>query len=301
MKIDLICPTCQENIAVVAQNSDITCSACNEEFPVVGGTPILLSINNELFNKNTFSNQASSGFNLGFSAKISKFLPKITLNKFEDDALNDFIFNLKSDSKCLIIGAGYNHYLKYLLTKNNHRTVVTDVFASDIVDYVCDATNLPFSSSQFDVVLIIAVLEHVVEPNIAVAEISRVLKKDGLVFSGIPFMQQVHMGEYDFTRYTLLGHRWLYNSFELVKLAPSSGAGSALLWSMTSFFRSFTSSKVATLIIKSFIRVFFFWIKYFDLLQKNSADFALGSYFIVCNKKSITINKRQLVDLYGKK
>ncbi len=43
----------------------------------------------------------------------------------------------------------------------------------------------------------IAVLEHVVEPQVAVGEISRVLKYDGKVFSSIPFMQQVHMGCYD--------------------------------------------------------------------------------------------------------
>lgn len=299
MNIDLICPTCQESTIPLKQNTKIICPSCADIFPIVNNTPILLSSNNELFNKDTFTNQESSGFNAGFSAKVSKFLPVITLNKFEDDALDGFIMGLKDNSKCLIIGAGHNQHLKHRLVTNNHQVVVTDVFASDIVDYVCDAMSLPFLNSQFDAVFIIAVLEHVVDPKIAVNEISRVLKMDGLVFSGIPFMQQVHMGCYDFTRYTLLGHRWLYNAFELVKLAPSSGSGSALLWSMTAFLRSFSSNKTITLVVKSFVRVFFFWIKYFDLLQKNNADFALGSYFIGINKKTVIINKKQLIDLYG--
>jgi SAM-dependent methyltransferase len=298
VKPKIICPTCGGDLKFTHQ---ISCLSCNEDFPIYDRTPILLSKNNELFTKETSLKQSSSGFNIGFSAKISKYLPAITLNNFQDNALDSFIDSLNNNDKCLIIGAGHDHNLKLRLVHNGIKVTVTDVFASPIVDYVCDTTNLPFSDNQFDAVLIIAVLEHVVEPHVAVNEISRVLKYNGKVFSGIPFMQQVHMGCYDFTRYTLLGHRWLYKSFELLDLAPSSGSGSALLWSITSFFRSFTSSKISTLIIKSLVRVFLFWIKYFDFLQKNSDDFALGSYFVGLNKKNPVLGKQELIELYNKK
>jgi len=302
MSIKIICPTCNNSLDVGISDEDkIVCTNCGEDFPIVNDSPILLSKNNELFTKETSLKQSSSGFNIGFSAKISKYLPTITLNNFQDNALDSFIDSLNDNDKCLIIGAGYDHNLKLRLVHNGIKVTVTDVIASPIVDYVCDTTNLPFSDNQFDAVLIIAVLEHVVEPQSAVSEISRVLKYDGKVFSGIPFMQQVHMGCYDFTRYTLLGHRWLYKSFHLLDLAPSSGSGSALLWSITSFFRSFTSNKISTLIIKSLVRVFLFWIKYFDLLQKNSDDFALGSYFVGLNKKNPVLNKQELIELYSKK
>jgi len=301
MSIKIICPTCNNTLDVgISDNDMIVCAICGEDFPIIKDTPILLSKNNELFKKETALILSSSGFNIGFSAKISKYLPAITLNNFQDNAMDSFIDSLDSVDKCLIIGAGHDHNLKLRLVHNGNKVTVTDVVASPIVDYVCDCTNLPFSDDQFDAVFIIAVLEHVVEPQSAVSEISRVLKYDGKVFSGIPFMQQVHMGCYDFTRYTLLGHRWLFNSFEMVELGPSSGAGSALLWSITSFFRSFTSRKFSTFIIKGVVRILLFWIKYFDLLQKNCSDFALGSYFVGINKKRAVLNKGDLIDLYDK-
>ena len=191
-----------------------------------------------------------------------------------------------------------NEKIKQHIIGNGSHVIVTDVIKSNTIDYVCDVTSLPFSDSQFDAVFIIAVLEHVIEPVASVSEISRVLKKDGLVFSAIPFMQQVHMGCFDFQRYTLLGHRWLFSSFELMELAPTSGSGSALLWSITSFFQSFSKSYRVSLVVKALVRVSLFWIKYFDLLQKNMNDYALGSYFVGKNKKGKIINHGELIALY---
>jgi len=298
MSPKIICPTCGNSLQLANQ---IFCQNCGEEFPVCNGLPILLSDKNELFSKKSSIDQSSSGFNTGFSAKISGYLPNITLNIFQDKALQVFIDSLGMNDSCLVVGAGFDKALRDRLLLKSDNVVVTDVIASPLTDYVCDVTNLPFAESQFDAVLVIAVLEHVVEPQVAVAEISRVLKYNGKVFSGIPFMQQVHMGCYDFTRYTLLGHRWLFKSFDRIDLAPSSGAGSALLWSITSFFRSFTSGRKATLVIKSLVRIFLFWIKYFDLLQNNSGDFALGSYFVGANKKGPVVSKTELIALYKKK
>jgi len=57
--------------------------------------------------------------------------------------------------------------------------------------------------------LVQAGLEHVRDLWQVVAEIHRVLKDDGLVYAETPFMQQVHEGPYDFTRFTESGHRYL--------------------------------------------------------------------------------------------
>jgi SAM-dependent methyltransferase len=298
MNLKIICPTCGSSLKVARQ---ISCLNCNEEYPVYNGTPILLSNKNDLFDKESSINQSSSGFNTGFSSKISNYLPTITLITFQNKALERFINNLDADDSFLVIGAGFDKDLKSRLLLKSDNVIVTDVIASPLTDYVCDVTNLPFAENQFNAVFVIAVLEHVVEPQAAVSEISRVLKYDGKVFSSIPFMQQVHMGCYDFTRYTLLGHRWLFNSFKEIELSPASGSGSALLWSISSFFRSFISSRFLDLVIKSIIRILLFWIKYFDLLQKNSSDFALGSYFVGINKKAPVLNKKELVGLYNKR
>jgi len=298
-EIKLICPTCKGLIEIIRQD-EIVCNNCDELFLVVSNTPVLLSKSNLLFSKNTSLDLTSSGFGSGVSAIVSKYLPDITLNKLQDKALCNFISSLDARSRCLIIGAGDDDSIKQKIVSNGGSALVTDVIQSKIVDYVCDVTSLPFLDSQFDAVFIIAVLEHVVEPVGAVSEISRVLKKDGLVFSAIPFMQQVHMGCFDFQRYTQLGHRWLFSSFELIEVKPTSGAGSALLWSITSFFQSFVKSRAASLGVKTFVRIFLFWIKYFDLVQKNIPDYALGTYFIGRNKKEKVINHRELIELYKK-
>jgi hypothetical protein len=121
---------------------------------------------------------------------------------------------------------------------------------------------------------------------------------NGLVFSAIPFMQQVHMGRFDFNRYTLLGHRWLFNMFALKELGKTSGSGSALLWSISSFLESFSELSIYRFTVKFFVRTFLFWIKYFDFLQRHANGFCLGSYFIGVNKKTLVLNSKELVDTY---
>ena len=68
-----------------------------------------------------------------------------------------------------------------------------------------------------------------VDPARVVAEIQRVLKPGGLVYAETPFMQQVHEGAYDFTRFTELGHRWLWRRFAPVARGALGGPGLSLL------------------------------------------------------------------------
>ena len=63
-----------------------------------------------------------------------------------------------------------------------------------------------------------------VEPEKVVAEIYRVLKENGIVYAETPFMQQVHEGAYDFTRYTVLGHRYLFRQFHALSIGGNKGS-----------------------------------------------------------------------------
>ena len=53
-------------------------------------------------------------------------------------------------------------------------------------------------------------LEHAVDPDRVAAGIHRVLKPQALVHAETPIMQQVREGAYDFTWFTVLGHRYLF-------------------------------------------------------------------------------------------
>jgi ubiquinone/menaquinone biosynthesis C-methylase UbiE len=98
-----------------------------------------------------------------------------------------------------------------------------DIYSSPSVDFIVDAHYLPFKNAVFDGVWIRAVLEHVVDPSLVVTEIHRVLRPDGIVYSDTPFMQQVHEGAHDFQRYTALGHRYLFSSFDVMKIGGNGG------------------------------------------------------------------------------
>ena len=81
------------------------------------------------------------------------------------------------------------------------------------------------------------------EPGRWCAEIHRVLKPGGLVYAETPFMQQVHEGAYDFTRFTESGHRYLFARFDLIDSGVTAGAGTQLLWSLDYFVRGLFRSR----------------------------------------------------------
>lgn len=50
-------------------------------------------------------------------------------------------------------------------------------------DYLCSSDSIPVNNEMFDTVLLIEVLEHLKNPEVTLAEVSRVLKKRGCVNS----------------------------------------------------------------------------------------------------------------------
>ena len=150
--------------------------------------------------------------------------------------------------KILIIGAGSRgvgtdalyHHLACSITG-------IDIYPSPTVDYIADAHYLPFANETFDGVWIQAVLEHVADPVKVVSEIHRVLRTKGMVYAETPFMQQVHEGAYDFSRFTVLGHRFLFKQFEVLACGGKGGPSLMLAWSvrywLIGLFRNITVAK----------------------------------------------------------
>jgi SAM-dependent methyltransferase len=120
-------------------------------------------------------------------------------------------------ARILVIGAGESAVAQH--------ATYTDVAFGKHVSCIADAHDLPFLSASFDACVACAVMEHVVDPYRCVAEIRRVLKPGGYVFAETPFMQPVHMREYDFTRFTYLGHRRLFRHFSEIRSGTTAGTG----------------------------------------------------------------------------
>ena len=80
-----------------------------------------------------------------------------------------------------------------------------------------DITNLKFGDNIFDGVLSTEVLEYIKEPQKAVSEIHRVLKKEGIALVSTPFMYKVHQ---DLSRYTKEYLVNLFSKFQVVEIFP---------------------------------------------------------------------------------
>lgn len=100
------------------------------------------------------------------------------------------------------------------------------------VDVVADVAALPFRRASFDSVLTVAVLEHVAEPDAAMAEMSRSLKRSGHLVVSVPFLQPYHPVPADFQRYTRHGLRRLGERHGLCFMQDRAthGAGQVIGW-----------------------------------------------------------------------
>ena len=188
-------------------------------------------------------------------------------------------------ARLLVIGGGFEgEGYAGLATIDGLEIVESDVTLTKRTQLVCDAHDLPFANGTFDGVVCQAVLEHVVSPQRVVEEIHRVLVAGGLVYSEIPFMQQVHAGGYDFTRYTHVGHLLLYRQFEELRSGVSGGPAMALGWSLRTFLAALGGGSRARRAALWRIAAFgFFWLKYLDAYvarQPAGLDGAAGTFFL---------------------
>jgi len=131
-----------------------------------------------------------------------------------------FVASLPRGIKIIDIGSGPR--------KLRDDVTCIDVFKFDNVDIVTDATNLPFENESIDVSICDNVLEHVRDPKKVIAEILRVLKKDGLVYVAVPFVIPYHSSPDDFYRWSEPGLRELLKDFEEQELNIQFGPTAAM-------------------------------------------------------------------------
>jgi SAM-dependent methyltransferase len=241
-------------------------------------------------------------------AIAKKYMPSTGVNyatQLNYRLLSKLLIEKLDNPKILIIGGGVKGTgINELFINSDIDITITDVSLTEDTQIVCDAHDLPFNSNTFDAVVVQAVLEHVVDPYRCVEEVHRVLKDGGIVYAETPFMQQVHGGAYDFTRFTWLGHRRLFRKFEEIKSGTCCGPGMALIWSWKYFLRSFPiNHKIMNLLQGIALLTSFFW-KYFDYHLKkkpNVIDAASGNYFMGMKKNDYILNDKELIKLYERK
>lgn len=269
----LQCPDCHVNTFALAKNGlSLNCKSCGALYPISHGRPVLLRTDNDVFCLDDYRNAKVPDINKrGYNWQ--NFIPKPSVNLASQRVLSKVseLLKQKPSATVLVVGGGCQRQWldERLGASDSVRIVYSDIDAGADVDLFCDGHDLPFIDGVFDAVVTTAVLEHVLYPERVAAEIMRVLKVGGLLYSELPFMQQVHEGAYDFTRYTLSGHRRLFNNVSEIESGIVAGPGTALVWAIENFVTAFVVSSPMRKITKAIIRLTFSWIKYFDLLLKD--------------------------------
>tara|TARA_A100001015_G_C14696201_1_gene596419 strand:- start:184 stop:528 length:345 start_codon:yes stop_codon:yes gene_type:complete len=110
-------------------------------------------------------------------------------------------------------------------------------------------------------------------------------------------MQQVHEGAYDFNRYSVLGHRYLFKHFKLIDLGGNQGSDVVFAWSsrylVWSILRSRKLARVIGLLIGFFLRPLRI------LIDKRSLyDSSSGVFFLGVKVKNFVLKHKELIKLY---
>jgi SAM-dependent methyltransferase len=221
------CPKCASKLMAARTAphcSNRLCEYSRLGFPLVDGQPVLVDFQSSVFDRAIYGSGSGSVLRRDMSGRsISSRLHRFTFggNPVAAGNCSTFLSITKQNAdrpKVLVVGgATIGAGAELLYADASIELVGTDVFASQNTVLVTDAHNLPFDEGTFDAVWMQAVLEHVLDPAIVVAEIHRVLKPSGIVYAETPFMQQVHERAYDFTRFTQSGHRWLFRQFSEIR------------------------------------------------------------------------------------
>ena len=273
-------------------------------YPIIDGVPVLINDENSLFSINNFKLKKNTTFKLSQITSehtLRKLIPSIGKNIKAERNYSELVKQLSKNSRILIIGGSIKgDGIDVLYENNSFEIIESDVSFGPHTKIIFDAHDIPFKADTFDCVIVQAVLEHVLDPQRCVSEIHRVLKSSGIIYAETPFIQQVHMGKYDFTRFTYLGHRRLFRKFEEINSGPCCGPGMALAGSSRHFLRSFTSNKIMIKVISLFANFTSFYLKYFDyyLIDKPGAYDAASGYFFMGKKSTLTLSDEELLNQY---
>lgn len=123
--------------------------------------------------------------------KLSYIFPE-TISRSDQRVrvLLNFFKNLNKGGKIIDVGCGKGRFLKAIIKKNSVVTPVGVDISKTMINVakrnllgamfiVASATALPFQTGCFDYVFSVEMLEHIPNPNKAVEEMIRILKKRG--------------------------------------------------------------------------------------------------------------------------
>ena len=295
----LCCPRCKSPLNA----SQCSNRQCGLTFPTVAGQPALIDFDDSIIDPEALI--ASSGASThtrdpthaNFRTKVKSVL--LGQNPVARNIGRQFHAAAREQAQrpvILVVGGGdFGMGAEAMYADPQLLVIGTNVYASSNTTLLADGHQLPIRDNSIDGVWIQAVLEHVLDPWRVVAEIHRVLKPSGLVFGNTPFLYPVHEGAFDYTRFTLSGHRWLFRHFEMISAGVTAGPPDTLNLAIRYFFQAILrNQKLGTA-----VSLCFFWLRFFEPLMAHrwGADAASGTYFYG-RKSERAITPKDIVAFY---
>ena len=218
--------------------------------------------------------------------KLYYFLVKTFAPEYRDKSYKKKIEKLleKYDESNIILNLGSGP----VYFRNRTDIINVDIFAFDEVDIVADCESLPIEDNTVDMIINVAMLEHVKNPKSVVREMFRILKPGGGAICYLPFMVPFHAAPHDYQRWTLPGVERLFCEFSHIEAGICAGPTSGMLWVLqewVAILLSFGNRRLHDIVFM-ILMLITFPLKYIDILITKFPDSEkIASGFYVFAKK----------------
>ncbi|NGO41089.1 class I SAM-dependent methyltransferase [Streptomyces ureilyticus] len=302
----LVCPHCRSPLHAAHGVFSCTSPECPQHasagFPVIGKWPVLVDFERSVLHREDFADGAGHTRHnpLGRISRLPRPVRRLwkPANRVAARNIDALVHALPGSAPTLLVvgGGTVGNGVEVVYRDPRVQVIGFDLVGSPVTQFIADAHHIPLPTASVDGVLVQAVLEHVLDPALVVAEVHRVLKNDGLVYAETPFLQQVHAGPNDFTRFTASGHRYLFRRFDELAAGPVAGPGTQLLWSVDHLVRGLTRSAFAGRVA----RLLLCWLRALDRLvpAQYAMDDATAYYFLGRRRES-EMPAAEIVAYYG--
>lgn len=206
----LRCATCRGGISSL--RDVLKCDECGEEFPVRVGCPVFVS---------------------GLDPRIMS--PDHLSNPIPESVMEWLVWQ---PGWVLNLGSGGTRI------KLNH-VVEVEYSIFRHTDVVADAHRLPFADASFEAVVTLNTFEHLHSPELAAAEVRRVLKPGGRLVLQTAFLQPVHEAPHHYYNSTEYGLRHWFRDFEITSVSVSPNFNPAYVFAWLAFEAIQETKKIA--------------------------------------------------------
>ncbi len=167
----------------------------------------------------------------------------------------------------------------------------TTAWDNSKLDIVSDITKIPVADASFQNILCTEVFEHIPYPERAVTELSRILKKDGLLLLTAPFASMTHFAPYHFsTGFNIYWFETIFkdNGLEIISVERNGNYFDFIcqeLWRVPLIIKDYTPLSYLGYILLIIIVPLIIVLSLISLLSKGSETFMCFGYHIVAKKR----------------